>query len=30
MNPLSKIQLNQTVNELENAILRKLRRLEKS
>jgi len=30
MNPLSKFQLNRTVNEPENAILWKLRRLEKS
>jgi len=30
MNPLSKIQLNQMVNEPENVVLRKLRRPENS
>jgi len=30
MNPLSKFQLNRTVNKLENAVLRKLHKLEKS
>jgi len=29
MNPLSKFQLNQTINETENVVLRKLRILEK-